>query len=619
MREDGGNPTTVWARLARARTVVQIGVDWTAWSVAVVLTIWLRYSRFMTDPLGTGGIFVVLPMLWALQAVVGILGGQYRGRWRYGSFEEVAALARGVVVVTAVVTAVNRLVSPPRLPASVLLGSGMVAFVLMGGARYAFRLSLERRLRPSARARRLLVFGAGEGGFQIVSAMLRTPDSPFVPVAVLDDDPAKRNLRIKGIRVVGTRDDIPQAAQRFRASAILIAIPSARSELIRELTERAERAGLQVHVLPAVGELLGHPLELADIRPVSEEDLLGRHRIETDVVGIAGYIGGSRVLVTGAGGSIGSELCRQISRFSPARLVMLDRDETALYQVQLSLAGARRSSGDDSGNSEGEHLVVCDIRDQEDLRRVFARHRPEVVFHAAALKHLPLLELHPREAVKTNVLGTLNVLRASLEFGVGRFVNVSTDKAADPTSVLGYTKRVAERLTAAANEVEGSGVYLSVRFGNVLGSRGSVLEAFKEQIRRGGPVTVTHPEVTRYFMTVQEACELVIQAGAVGRRGEALVLDMGDPVRIVDVARRLVAASGRDIPIEFTGLRPGEKLHEVLFGEEEVESRRVHPAISHVDVPPLAFEEVEGLDDDPDPTEELRRLTTSSPRRVLAS
>ena len=331
-------------------------------------------------------------------------------------------------------------------------------------------------------------------------------------------------------------------------------------------------------VVPGVESLLGDDIEFTDVRPLNERDLLGRHEISTDVDQIAGYLAGKRVLVTGAGGSIGSELSRQIQRFEPAELIMLDRDESALHAVQLSIMG--RAMLDD------RNLVVADIRERGRLREVFVEHRPQVVFHAAALKHLPLLEMYPEEAIKTNVKGTLDLLEISDEFGVERFVNISTDKAADPSCVLGYTKRIAERLTAQV-AAEASGTFLSVRFGNVLGSRGSVLTAFREQIARGGPVTVTHPEITRYFMTVEEAVQLVIQAGAIGRSGEALVLDMGSPVKIADVARRLVAHADRTVDIVYTGLRPGEKLHEVLLGSDEVDARPVHPLISHVYVPPL--------------------------------
>jgi dTDP-glucose 4,6-dehydratase len=314
--------------------------------------------------------------------------------------------------------------------------------------------------------------------------------------------------------------------------------------------------------------------------PQQLPDLLGRREITLDIESAAGYLTGKRVLVTGAGGSIGSELCRQIHRFAPESLVMLDRDESALQSVQVSIEGR--------GLLDSRALVVCCIRDTERLRQVFEEHRPEVVFHAAALKHLPLLEMHPEEGWKSNVWGTQNLLEMSGKFGVEKFVNISTDKAADPTSVLGQTKRMAEQLTSHAGMIYDDGTYLSVRFGNVLGSRGSVLPLFRKQIEDGGPITVTDPDVTRFFMTIPEACELVIQAGALGADGEVLVLDMGEPVKIADLAKRLIAESGRQIEIQYTGLRPGEKMHEVLFSPEEAGAdRSEHPLIFRVDVPPV--------------------------------
>jgi FlaA1/EpsC-like NDP-sugar epimerase len=382
---------------------------------------------------------------------------------------------------------------------------------------------------------------------------------------------------------MGGSGDIANVAERSGANTLLISDPMVGSELISALTKEAHDAGLSVKVVPSASELFGDNPGVGDIRDISDADLLGRHQIETDVESIAHYLTGKRVLVTGAGGSIGSELCRQISRFGPEQLYMLDRDESALHQVQLSIEGRAML---DTPNT-----VLCDIRDLEALHKVFQIRKPHVVFHAAALKHLPLLEQYPDEGIKSNVIGSLNVLEAAAASGVDRFVNVSTDKAANPTSVLGYTKRIAERLTAEMAS-RADGTYLSVRFGNVLGSRGSVLTAFHAQIEAGGPVTVTDPEVTRFFMTVHEAVQLVIQAGAVGHDAEVLVLDMGKPVKIADVAERLVAQASRPIKIVFTGLRPGEKMHEELFGTDEVDSRPRHPLISHTHVPPLAPSEV---------------------------
>ena len=342
-------------------------------------------------------------------------------------------------------------------------------------------------------------------------------------------------------------------------------------------------------MLPSVQELLGGEVRMVDIRQPDDVDLLGRPRIETDLAAASAYLSGRVVAVTGAGGSIGSELCRQIWPFAPARLIMIDRDESALHAVQMSLEGRALL--------DSENLVLLDIRDRDRVARLFAEHRPDVVFHAAALKHLTLLESHPVEALKTNVWGTRAVLDAAAAVGVQRFVNISTDKAANPCSVLGYSKRVCEGLTAHYAQRTDL-PFLSVRFGNVLKSRGSVLTSFRSQIAAGGPITVTHPDVARYFMTVEEAVELVLQAGAVGKGGEALVLDMGEQVRIADVAERLAAASNPPIRIEYTGLRPGEKLREELFSDEEIGFPSPHPLISYVDVPPLAPELVCDLDPD---------------------
>lgn len=322
-------------------------------------------------------------------------------------------------------------------------------------------------------------------------------------------------------------------------------------------------------------------VERAVVGASGQLNVLGREPLDHDIAGLSDYLTGRRVLVTGAGGSIGSELARQVNQFGPAELVLLDRDESALHGVQLSLYGSALLDTPD--------VVLTCIRDREALRDAFAQHRPEIVFHAAALKHLPLLEQYPAEGWKTNVIGTHNLLALSAETGVEKFINISTDKAANPTSVLGRTKRAAEQLTAWYGQ-NADGTYLSVRFGNVLDSRGSVLHTFRGQIARGGPVTVTHPDVTRYLMTIPEACELVLHAGAVGRDGEALVLDMGEPVRILDVAHQLIARSGQGVEVVFTGLRPNEKLHEELFSTGEVAVRADHPLISHVTVPPLAPE-----------------------------
>ncbi|HTJ74740.1 MAG TPA: nucleoside-diphosphate sugar epimerase/dehydratase [Acidimicrobiales bacterium] len=564
--------------LGRHHTLVQGMVDGVSWSLAIIFATLFRYD-FHASRLTLRGMAVAIPVTLLIQGLAGLAAGLYTGRSRFGSFEEVVSLVRATAVAGAVLALFISVVHPQPVPASVPVVAGLVALVLMGGVRYMWRLALERRRRPNGEnCHRLLIFGAGEGAVRVIPALLRDPGSTYLPVGLLDDDPAKRKLRIMGVPVLGTRQQLAEAAQTTRADTLLIAIPTAGADLVTEVSELARVAGVAVKILPPVWELFEGNVDASDIRDVTTADLLGRHEIHTDVESIAGYLTGKRVLVTGAGGSIGSELCQQIYRFAPDRLIMLDRDESALHKVQLAIEGRALLESPD--------LVLVDLRDREAVERVFAETRPEVVFHAAALKHLTLLELNPGEAIKTNVWSTLDLLEITASAGVKRFVNISTDKAADPCSVLGYSKRVTERLTSHF-AATAPGTYLSVRFGNVLGSRGSVLTAFQAQIERGGPITVTDPEVTRFFMTVEEAVQLVIQAGAIGGNGEALVLDMGKPVVIAEVARLMAARADRRIAIEFTGLRKGEKLHEVLLATNEVDVRPAHPLISHVAVPPL--------------------------------
>ncbi|MCH1865980.1 polysaccharide biosynthesis protein [Nocardioides sp. CFH 31398] len=480
---------------------------------------------------------------------------------------------------------------PIWVPRSAPALAALTALALMVGVRAAWRLALQvpGHRRPDGLSR-VVVVGAGDAANDLLRSMQRDPDSTWIPVALLDDDPRKRYLRLRGVAVTGPLADLADTIERADADAVVVAIPSASTELITDIRRAAASADrvVDVKVLPSTAQLLTDKVDIRDIRDINLTDYLGRSQLDTDMDSIAEYLTGQRILVTGAGGSIGSELCRQISRFEPAELMMLDRDESALHAVQLSLTG--------QALLDSEDVILCDIRDTLALHRVMLERRPDVVFHAAALKHLPMLEQYPAEAVKTNVWGTRNVLDAAEAAGVERFVNISTDKAADPCSVLGWSKRLSERLTAERARITGK-AYLSVRFGNVLGSRGSVLTAFAKQIAAGGPVTVTDPDVTRFFMTVEEACQLVVQAAAIGRPGEALVLDMGEPIRIQDVARQMIAHSGKTtVEIEYTGLRPGEKMHEDLFGEDESDnSRPEHPLVSHVPVPPISQATTEDL------------------------
>ena len=562
----------------RMRAIGQFGIDTASWAIAVVGALLLRYDfaiENITWPstLGLIAVLAIVYLLWGWPLRL------FQRRYAYGSFEEVRAVGLATLG-TAITVAVPAIIFGIRvgLPRSTVLIALPMASLLMFLSRYLVRLWQESNSGPGATANPAILYGAGYVGRVIVHRLLTDHTSAFRPVALLDDDPAKRHSRIRDINVAGTIDDLARVVEETDAQAIIVTIAKADSKLVRRVADAARPLGLTVKIVPTLDQILGNMSAVSDLRDLSIEDLIGRQPVDTNVESIAEYLAGRRVLVTGAGGSIGVELCHQIHRFAPAELIMLDRDETGLQTAQLTVSGR--------GLLDTPDVVLADIRDAATLRQIFEQRRPEVVFHAAALKHLPMLQQYPEEAWKTNVIGTLNVLKAAEAVGVQTFVNVSTDKAADATSVLGHSKRLAERLTAWMGEQTGR-PYLSVRFGNVIGSRGSMLPLFTQMIAKGGPLTVTHPEVTRYFMTIPEACQLVVQAGGIGAPGEVLILDMGDPIRILDVAKRMIEMSGKPIEIIFTGLREGEKLHEILVTESEQDARPIHPKISHSRVPPL--------------------------------
>ncbi len=565
------------------------GVDAAVWVLALVLATVLRYEAFY-DQADWRALALVAMLAIILQLVTGFVIGPYGIGHTRGSYEEILDLIKTVVIVATIVTIVNIAFHPHLLARSVPMIAFPFALVGMLGLRLIVREWKARnghahRSERVDAPRRVIIFGAGEGGRVVSRAIGRDRERRFVTVALLDDDPLKARLSLEGARVRGRREDLERVAQRYDADTLAIAVPSAGPELIRDLSERAEAAGLDVIILPPVTDMITAP-DLGDLRNLDLADLLGRRAIQLDTSAIAKTINGKRVLVTGAGGSIGSELCRQIQKFGPSALLALDRDESALHAVQLTLSG--------SGLFERDGSILVDIRDLDALETVFAQVQPDIVFHAAALKHLPLLEEYPYEGFKSNVLGTRNVLEAAVRTGVETVVNISTDKAADPTSMLGYSKRVAERLTAGFAGRFPDRRFVSVRFGNVLGSRGSVVPAFTAQIERGGPVTVTHPDVERYFMLIPEACQLVLEAAAAAPgRGEVMVLDMGVPQKIVDVAKALIRMSGRrDIKIEFTGLRPGEKMTEDLVARAEDATATANPLVTGASVAPLDPESI---------------------------
>ncbi len=576
-------------------SIIQFFLDTVALScTAMVVSYWRFVYQVHPDPMGAtqDTVFRVIPLVFLIQAIVGYVVGIYRRRWRYGSFDEIAGLLTTTTISIAILLFLrffDKSLNP--YPRSVIVVGGFAGVFLMAANRYVWRLIREQLRRPTEdTATKILVYGAGEGGIQMVNTLLRNPSSSYLPVGFIDDNPDTHRLSISGVPVIGGRDSLAEARGKTGATTLLIAIPSADSSLINDISSRAQKLGMDVKIVPPVQNLNERPLNPGDIRDLTDEDLLGRRKIHTDLQQISDYIVNRRVLVTGAGGSIGSELCRQLARFNPAELIMLDRDESALHEVQLSIHGRALL--------DTPQTVLADLRDAATIHHIFEIRRPEVVFHAAALKHLPLLERYPLEAYQTNVLGTSTLLNAAKSVGVQVFVNISTDKAANPISILGYSKRIAERVTAHFGGNSTTGKYISVRFGNVLGSRGSVLMSFRDQIEKGGPVTVTHRGVTRYFMTISEAVQLVIQAGAIGSNGEVLVLDMGEPVSIYDVATQLVRNSQKSVAIEIVGLRSGEKVHEELFGDGEIDTRPQHPLISHVPVSPIDVQVLEAMPQD---------------------
>lgn len=563
------------------------GVDGLAWIACVILAIWLRFDFNIPSAVSTS-MFAVALAAALVQLLVGAFAGPYAIGHERGSFEEVVELGRAALITAGIVFTALLVLRPTGFPRTTPFTAGALALGSMLALRFVLRAWRQSHVGVRQGGRRVIVFGAGEAGRQLLRAMGRTSDAGLAAVAILDDDPQKARLRVEGVRVRGTREALGAVAAQTGADTLVIALPSADAALIRDLRARADGAGLDVLVLPPISEILGGRPTMTDLRDIDLTDLLGRRPVSLDTRAIAEHIAGRTVLVTGAGGSIGSELCRQLARFGPGSLHLLDRDESGLQATQLSLTG--------SGLLDSDEIILADIRDLGSLRAAFVKASPDIVFHAAALKHLPLLEAHPLEAWKSNVLGTLNVLRAAAEVDVKTFVNISTDKAADPICVLGYSKRVAERITAGFAR-HARGRYVSVRFGNVLGSRGSVVHAFTAQIERGGPVTVTHPDVERYFMLIPEACQLVLEAAAIGGDGEVLVLDMGEQVKIVDVATTLIQMSGRPgIDIIYSGLRAGEKLGEDLFGPYEFHRPTAHPLVSRVVVPHLDAAEVTSAD-----------------------
>ena len=535
----------------------------------------LRFN-FYIPPYFADGMWRNLLWIIPLQAVIFHGFGMYRGIWRFASIPDLRriALAAGTVAlaIPAVLLMLQRLGDVPR---SVLVLHPLLLVLIMGGSRFMYRAWKDGYLISPRQfdAEPVIVVGAGAAG----AALLRdlAGNQRWRAVGVLDDDPAKLRLQIQGVSVLGRLDGVARIAAAHQVQTAIIAMPSASSSARRRAVELVVGAGLKALTVPALADVLSGRVTATEVRQVELEDLLGREQVLLDDAGLKEQLCRKSVLVTGAGGSIGAELCRQIARFGPQKLIFLEQSEFALYSIEQEFVGWPIS------------CVVGDVKDAARMAAVFAEHRPDVVFHAAAYKHVPLMECdNAWEAVRNNVLGTLTVARAALASGTGEFVLISTDKAVNPTNVMGASKRLAEVVCQAVQEQRSATRFVMVRFGNVLGSSGSVIPLFREQIAKGGPVTVTHPEIIRYFMLIPEAAQLVLQAGLLASRqqagGEIFVLDMGEPVKIVDLARDMIRLSGLaedDVKIEFTGLRPGEKLYEELLADGESSLPTPHPKL----------------------------------------
>ncbi|KWW14064.1 hypothetical protein AS888_00590 [Peribacillus simplex] len=497
----------------------------------------------------------------------------YKNAWEYASIRELVSIVKAVSLSIITVIAIQIIVFQDVYVRAMAL-TWMLHIILIGGSRFSWRMLRNRLIHNQKETKNTLIIGAGSAGTMAVRQLLTNHDIELKPVAFIDDDPKKEKLDILGIPVVGNSKHIPEMVEKYQIDNIVIAIPSLSKKELKVIFDECVKTSAKTQIIPMIEDIMLGKVAVNQFKEVEVEDLLGREPVELDITSISQYVTGKTILVTGAGGSIGSEICRQICRFSPGQLILLGHGENSIYQIDMELKKLY-------ANQMEIIPVIADIQDRERIFEVMETHRPDVVYHAAAHKHVPLMEYNPREAVKNNVFGTKNVAEAADTFGVGAFVMISSDKAVNPTNVMGSTKRIAEMIIQQLAK-NSSTKFVAVRFGNVLGSRGSVIPLFKKQIQAGGPVTVTHPDMTRYFMTIPEASRLVIQASSLARGGEIFVLDMGEPVKIVELATNLIQLSGysiEDIGIEFSGIRPGEKMYEELLGDKEVHSEAVFPKI----------------------------------------
>lgn len=498
----------------------------------------------------------------------------YNKAWEYASIGELKQIFKAITL-SILVTAIVQQIINHDIYVRILAIAWMLHLLLIGGSRFVWRMFRDTYITKATDKKRTLIIGAGSAGTMVVRQLQHNKEADLYPIAFVDDDRNKQKLEIYNVPVVGTTNHIQEIVEDNDIEHIIIAIPSLNRGQINEIFEKCRKTKAKTQIVPMLEDLLDGKLSVNEFRDVQVEDLLGREPIKLDDAGIGEKITGKTILVTGAGGSIGSEICRQVMKYKPAKIVLLGHGENSIYNIEMEM----RVTYKDTVEITTE---IADVQDRHKIFEIMKKHQPYIVYHAAAHKHVPLMERNPEEAVKNNIFGTKNVAEAADTFKVNTFVMVSTDKAVNPTNVMGATKRFAEMIVQHMASVSNSTRFVAVRFGNVLGSRGSVIPLFKKQIQKGGPVTVTHPDMIRYFMTIPEASRLVIQAGTLARGGELFVLDMGDPVKILDLAKNLITLSGysiEEIGIEFTGLRPGEKMYEELLNEGEIHPEQIFPKI----------------------------------------
>ncbi|MDQ0297878.1 FlaA1/EpsC-like NDP-sugar epimerase [Salibacterium salarium] len=551
------------------RLILLMGIDTLIVMIAVFIGGYLIYNtEYIDSPIiiASSLSLVVFHHFFAYQFKL------YKRVWQYASINELKEIFKAVTL-SIIATVIMQQLFFDIIHKRTLVITWMLHILLIGGSRFAWRMYRDTFLKSHKNKKRTLIVGSGSAGTMVARQMMQGGESELTPVAFVDDDMTKKKLEIMGVPVEGPVHNIENIANELDIEHIVIAIPSLTRQELQRIYDECQKTNIRTQILPMIEDLLSGKVSVNEFRDVEVEDLLGRDPVELDIEGISESITNKTILVTGAAGSIGSEICRQISGFQPQKMILLDHYENGVYDVEMELQQKELYS----------ELIteVSDVKDKEKMDTIFESYRPDVVFHAAAHKHVPLMEKNPEEAVKNNVQGTKNLAEAANEYGSETFVMISTDKAVNPTSVMGATKRIAEMVVQHMDTTSET-KFVSVRFGNVLGSRGSVIPLFKKQIQNGGPVTVTHPDMVRYFMTISEASRLVIQAGALAKGGEVFVLDMGEPVKIVDLAKNLIKLSGyniEDIGIEYSGMRPGEKMYEELLKDDEVYPEQIYPKI----------------------------------------